>query len=660
MSETKLTSNGLKNSLKNYSISEAVSEYIWNGFDAKATLVEIKEDKNQLGSTISICIKDNGTGIDRNQLNEKFEKAYESEKHIKTKINGATIKGKKGVGRYSFYNTCYGAKWETIYQEGEKRKKYTIDIDSKNLIKFNVSDEVETQEPTGTSVTLFLNQGVVAGNLKEEIKLSCAWLIKLYDDKRIIIVNGERIDCSDLIYSYETKEKDFSDFHVKATICVWTRKLHDEYSKYYYLNSQEVVLCKENTTLNNKGDNFYHSIFISSDLFDENFSFESDMEGDNLIRFKTKKSKEFKELKEFCDGFLYETRKPFIKAYSEKFIGKLKGKKVYPIFDQNNAIDRFREEQLDLLVSNIYYFVPKVFTSLTVLQQKTLIRMFELIQSSGETSNLFKILDSVVDLSAEERAEMADLLEKTELSHIIEMLNLVVARLQAINDFETLIFNKDRYTNEVDHVQKFIEQHYWFFGEQYHLATAEEPNFEEALRAYLNFASDHFYKKGEIHIENDDKNKQMDIFAIQSIMTGEVQKCIVVELKRPSVTLSSKELGQIKKYYGVIKSDSRFQSDKIEWDFILVGNEYNDEIEGEINNSRHHGIYNCVYKVKNCTIIVKTWSDILTELKMNMHYLEEKLKVNYSKLCDKSMYTSDEIVKEQESSVAAMPKAMIG
>ena len=94
MSETKLTSNGLKNSLKNYSISEAVSEYIWNGFDAKATLVEIKEDKNQLGSTISICIKDNGTGIDRNQLNEKFEKAYESEKHIKTKINGATIKGK--------------------------------------------------------------------------------------------------------------------------------------------------------------------------------------------------------------------------------------------------------------------------------------------------------------------------------------------------------------------------------------------------------------------------------------------------------------------------------------------------------------------------------------------------------------------------------------
>lgn len=303
--------------------------------------------------------------------------------------------------------------------------------------------------------------------------------------------------------------------------------------------------------------------------------------------------------------------------------------------------------------------MPKVFTSLTILQQKTLIRMFELIQSSGESNNLFRILDSVVDLSKEERAEMADLLKKTELSNVIEMLNLVVSRLQAIKDFETLVFDKKRYTNEVDHVQKFIEQHYWFFGEQYHLATAEEPNFEEALRAYLNYASDSFYKKGEINIDHEDKNKQMDVFAIQSLFSGEVKKCIVVELKRPDVILSSKELGQIKKYYGVIKKDSRFQSDKIEWDFILVGNKYNDEIVGEINNSRHHGIYNCVYKVGNCTIVVKTWSDIITELKMNMNYLEEKLKTKYSQLCDKRMLSSDEIVNEQEKSVAAMPKAMI-
>ena len=659
MSETKLTSQGLKNSLKKYTIVEAVAEYIWNGFDAKATIVDIKEEKNAYDRTKVISIKDNGIGINKNELNEKFAKAYESEKLNKSKQNGATMKGEKGVGRYSFYNTCYMAKWDTIYQDGEIRKKYTITIESKNLIKFDVTEEVITEESTGTTVSLFLNDGVATDDLNEEVKLSCAWLLKLYNDKRILKINDETIDCSDLIYSCETKSKQFSNFYVNATICVWKRKLHDEYSKYYYINTNEEVLCKENTTLNNKGDNFYHSIYITSDLFDSNFSFESNMDDSNFIGYKSKKSNEFKLLKEFCDSFLYDTRKPFIKAYSEVFIAKLKDKKIYPEFNKANLLDCFKEEQLDLLVSNVYYFVPKVFTSLTVLQQRTLIRMFELIQSSGETDSLFKILNSVVELSKEERDEMADLLEKAELSNVLEMLKLITDRLQAIKDFEELVFNKNRYTNEVDHVQKFIERHYWFFGEQYHLATAEEPNFEEALRAYLNYASDCYYKKGDIHIEHKDKNKQMDIFAIQSVMSGEIKKCIVVELKRPSVNLTIKELNQIKKYYNVISSDARFQSDKIEWDFILVGNKYNDEIKGEIENSRHHGIYNCVYKVGKCTIVVKTWSDIIMELKMNMHYLEEKLKLNYKKLCDKSSFNSNDIITSQDDSKASLPQAMI-
>ena len=37
-------------------------------------------------------------------------------------------------------------------------------------------------------------------------------------------------------------------------------------------------------------------------------------------------------------------------------------------------------------------FVPKVFTSLNKIQQKTLIKLFELIQDSGETDNLFKTI----------------------------------------------------------------------------------------------------------------------------------------------------------------------------------------------------------------------------------------------------------------------------
>ena len=125
---------------------------------------------------------------------------------------------------------------------------------------------------------------------------------------------------------------------------------------------------------------------------------------------------------------------------------------------------------------------------------------------SGETNNLFKILEDVTEPTPEERRDMAELLEKVEFKNVVSMLQLVTDRLQAIKDFKELI-KKERNANEVDHIQKFIEKHYWFFGEEYHLATAEEPNFEEALRTFLNYVYDIYYDKNSVVIEDDDKYK---------------------------------------------------------------------------------------------------------------------------------------------------------
>ena len=54
---------------------------------------------------------------------------------------------------------------------------------------------------------------------------------------------------------------------LKSLFVNWSHKL-SEYSKYYYIQSDGRELAKENTTYNNKGDNFYHSVYIKSNLFD--------------------------------------------------------------------------------------------------------------------------------------------------------------------------------------------------------------------------------------------------------------------------------------------------------------------------------------------------------------------------------------------------------
>jgi len=41
-----ITTPGIKKVLKNYNTPKAIAEYIWNGFDAKATKVEINYNLN--------------------------------------------------------------------------------------------------------------------------------------------------------------------------------------------------------------------------------------------------------------------------------------------------------------------------------------------------------------------------------------------------------------------------------------------------------------------------------------------------------------------------------------------------------------------------------------------------------------------------------------
>ena len=647
MPKSELTSEGLKNSLKSYDLKNAIVEYVWNGFDANATRIDIEQELNELGGTTKIKIKDNGCGIDFNQLHKKFGPPYVSEKKNKNNTDGINIKGMKGVGRYSFYEIASTASWETTFATENGNRTYIIVIKGSDLVNYLPTELKDTNNNTGTIVNLNMNSNVNIEEVKDQLKIVFAWYLQLYKDKAIYI-NGEKLDCSDILYSESAQTFNYEKYKAEVIVCVWNRKLNEEYSKYYFIDGNGNVRHKENTTLNNKGDNFYHSVFIKSNLFNEDrFSFTSNLEDGNIVDLKTKKSKEFKQLKLDCDKFLVEIRKPFIKSYAKFFIDKLKEKNLYPKYNKTNVIDRFKEEQLDELIANVYYFVPKVFTSLNKVQQKTLIRLFELILDSGETNNLFKILEDVTELTPEERRDMAELLEKVELKNVVSMLQLVTDRLQAIKDFKELI-KKERNANEVDHIQKFIEKHYWFFGEEYHLATAEEPNFEEALRTFLNYASDIYYDKNSVVIEDDDKYKQMDIFAIQSLPCGEIKKCVVVELKRPSVVLSRKELNQLKDYFDVIKKDDRFNAANVDWEFYLVGNKYNDEIVSEIESAKGHGERSLVHKVNRCKIYVKTWSEIFTELELNFNYLQEKLKFDYSKLADNSSLTSNEIVLSQE------------
>lgn len=78
-SRIEISSKGIEKTLRKFDYLQAISEYIWNGFDAQATVVDVKLQQNVLGGIDQIVIADNGYGIDRRELDRKFTPFFESE-----------------------------------------------------------------------------------------------------------------------------------------------------------------------------------------------------------------------------------------------------------------------------------------------------------------------------------------------------------------------------------------------------------------------------------------------------------------------------------------------------------------------------------------------------------------------------------------------------
>ncbi len=226
----------------------------------------------------------------------------------------------------------------------------------------------------------------------------------------------------------------------------------------------------------------------------------------------------------------------------------------------------------------------------------------------------------------------------------------------AVSDLKLLLFNDSLGANEVKHIQKMIEKHYWLFGEQYNLVTAAEPNFEEALRRFLHYLHKEYEDSSITH---PDKLKQMDIFAVRQDIAHNRYNNVVIELKHPNIALGETQLSQVKKYMSVILSNEQFNADNMTWEFYLIGNKFSNSgfIEGELESNKNHGEPHLVYKVKQYKIYVLRWSEIFAEFEMRHSFLNDKLKLEQERL-QKSYSSADQIVAMQDSSTASFPPEM--
>lgn len=629
-----ITSAGIRKILNKYTPERAISEYIWNGFDAKATVIYINFDidSSDLDTVKSIRISDNGTGINYDELSFKFKKFYESQKRISSDNNDIT-RGKNGYGRFTFYKFARIAEWETFYKKGNEIFTYDIKISSETLKDYSTSDPKICDRNTGTIVTFEeitsdISSVFVENVLIPYLKAEFAWFLAIKEDYKIY-VNGNELDYSSIIADSESFSIQLSpsEHHEGAFQCQyirWNQKMNDEYSRFYFLNTELELKKTKTTLLNKKGDNFWHSIIVIDDFFDEiNCDNEISEDATSQLRLfdNPKDRRLYKELIAELNNYLKKKRRPFLKQQALILVDKYKEENVFPSFGANDW-DIIRRENLEAFVKELYEVEPAVFMKLNKEQKKVFLELLNLVMDSGERDSLFKILDAVIELDSTDRTEFAKILEHTRLKQVISTIKIITDRLLTLENLKKIVFNHSLKANEVRDLQSFIEKHYWIFGEEYRMVCAEEVKFEEALKKYLYILRGVSEKKFMTH---PDKYKEMDLFLTGTDFRDGRPHNVVVEIKNPTTIkqLKSEQLGQLERYMDVILKEDCFNDANEYWTFILIGQDYDDIVGRRIANK----LNGLVMNGDNYALYVKKWSEIINEIERRLKYLLDKLKI---------------------------------
>ncbi len=660
MGRIQIVTEGIKKSLGKYNIENAICEYIWNGFDAKATKVEIKFNKNRFGMATDLAIIDNGYGICKEKIEKKFKPFFKSEKEYDPNEKRVTsaVHGKNGVGRLTFFKFASSAYWETIYESNQKNYKYTISISENALESYYASEVEETNEKPGTLVKFKLKEDIFFDKIIDYIKKEFCWYLELNKKLNYTIhINDLQLDYTDIINDRDQFEYlSENDNNFKIHYVQWNEKINNEYSRYYFINSKDLEVHKDTTKLNKKADKFYHSIYIYSSFFDKGFPKDKIISGQMTIGLKKSRIDELEEMLANVNIFLKNKRKPFLKEYTDKLIMEYENDKVFPEFS-NSLVDTYKKNELENVIRELYQVQPRIFSNLNKVQKPTFVRLLNLILEAGESDGLFEILSQIIELDEVERNDLAEVLKISKMDNVIKTIKLVQDRYKAIYDLREMVFDKDMKANEKYHLQKFIEKHYWIFGEKYNLVTAAEPKFEEALRRYIYILSGDDKK---VQIDHPHKKKEMDIFAVRQNINSDSIDNIIVELKHPNVALGEKEYNQVKKYMNVITQQAEFNSKRSNWDFILVGNRFDKYgyINSEFDNAKQHGEKSLAFKSGNYKIYVKLWKEIFDEFEIRHNFINERLQLEKEKLYSNSK-TADDIVLNENNTAIQSPEFKI-
>lgn len=599
----------------------AIKESVWNSFDAEAEKIEINLFKHDLGAIEVITIADDGHGISFENFKAEFSAYGKSNKAGKlvSADKNRFYHGKEGKGRFRLFSIGDSLEWQTTYYDKdiEKNLTYKISIDKNTIDDFKYTDPSETNEKTGTKITITnLNEKKLKELLKKNVEFELiremSPTLKAYSDELEVFLNNKKVDYKEFLYAEESNTfqielSDNQSLDMEYDFLVWKEQsFHD---LFLCDNNSKSPLSKDNS--GTRSTIVSHSCFLYSEYFVDLFRHDGldDMDGElKTIKVKIKKS---------LDELAWKYHRKMI----EDKVVQVKEADIYPY--DNESKDNYDILERAVFDSALAIVINKYpgFDKLTKTAKKLNLKLLKTVIEQGE--NIENTLENILDLNKDEHKELSMILEKTSFQSIIRKYKTVVHYLSFLEFLEQITYQSTivKHLKERLGLQKIIRDELWVFGDEYSLIGDDDSIKtvikEEILKVrkskppVFDFTKDEL-EKIEKELENNpnEYSKHIpDLFLIRK--DSQKNQALIIELKAPKVSLEFSHIKQIVRYAdktSQIINQSQKEEDWIDLNFILVSSNIKEEISGLIDEE---GNYTDRTLAKNVKIKIYNWSTLI-------------------------------------------------
>lgn len=605
----------------------AISELIWNAYDADAREVKVELEAGQLTKLGVVRVVDDGNGIPADEVGAFFQSLGGSWKKraIKTE-GGRSIHGEKGQGRFKAFALGERVTWVSHHAG----KKFSISGEKSDLKRFTISDTVPSAN-TGCTVEIenIVRDFEIWSTDRFAEQVRDVFALQLYEDPAFrIIYDGEEIDARDAIrnvtpYAITAITEDGHEYQATLDIIEWKKKVE-----------RKIMLCQP-------GRFSFHE--MAPGIHARGFDFTAYLTADHFQNLADDNSEGLVELDPPSMALVEATKAKLREHFREREAERSRGKiqewkeaKIYPYEGKASDPIEINERQVfDVVALNLADYSPD-FEKAPSKQQKLILRLVKAAIETGPGA-LPAILESVVDLPKAKQEELADLLRKTSLTAVINAAKAVTDRLEFVRALQILVFDpkSKRQLLERSQLHRIIAQETWIFGEQFNLMNDDE-DLSAVLRSHIELlgSDSNDGTAREILAPNSPVLDAEGKAAIVDLMlscrmptaTDEERRHLVIELKRPSQNLNEDVINQIKKYAKAVALDDRFKHSNVEWDFVAVANRFTKDAEFEARQKdKPRGLVLEIDDPIKIRVWAKTWGEIIQEAEGRLTFYKRRL-----------------------------------